>query len=455
MALRNQISKEEFLGIFTDIPVPILASPDWQSATKANFLSMDFPKRSEEKWRHTSINQILQHRFGMGKPMPLDKKTVDTFTIPGLDAYRLVFINGYFEPEFSNEFQNDGKIIVKSTARAKNENTGLFETYFEHTGIAEENFFTSLNTAYATNGSFVHIASGVELDKPIHIICFSDGQDSKTLSQYRNLFYLGKNSKAKIVMSFHSLTVNYTLTNVASEIVVDENASLNLNIFQGEGDDAFQMNHARVVQKQNSSFSAHTITLCGAIVRNDLQVEQMGEGCQTNLNGLYLPDREQHFDNKLFIRHSQPHGTSRQLYKGIIDHKASAVFLGKVLVERDAQKTQASQSNRNILMSRDAKVNSKPQLEIYADDVACSHGSTTGQIDKEALFYLQSRGINRRNAEVLLLSAYMADVIENIEVEPLKLYVNLLINKRLKSDKRDGQCSMVDVCHGCDSIEEE
>jgi Fe-S cluster assembly protein SufD len=236
--------------------------------------------------------------------------------------------------------------------------------------------------------------------------------------------------------------------------MVDSNAKLNFNIFQGEGDDAFQINHTRVIQHRDSCFSGHTLSFCGAIVRNDIQVEQIEEGCETYLNGLYLPDREQHFDNELFVHHAKAHGTSKQVYKGIIDHKASAVFMGKVLVDRDAQKTQASQSNRNVLLSKDAKVNSKPQLEIYADDVACSHGSTTGQIDKEALFYLQSRGIDRRQAEVLLLSAFVADVIESIEVDALRLFVNLLINKRLKGEKQDGQCLMIDVCHGCDSIQE-
>jgi Fe-S cluster assembly protein SufD len=455
MALQNQISKDEFLSVFTDMPVAILANEQIQQKTNENFKVLDFPKRTEEKWRHTSVNKILQHRFGMGKDLHLDKKTVDAFTIPGLDAYRLVFINGYFEPKFSDEFSNEDQLIVKSTARAKIEHPHLFFKSFENTGIAAENIFTNMNTAFVTNGSFIYIPQNVVVDKPIHIISFSDGHDSKTLSQYRNIIYLGKNSKAQIVNSFHSLTVNYTLTNVVSEIVLDENARLNFNLFQGEGDDAFQMNHCKVIQNRNSYFSGHTITLCGAIVRNDLHVIQNEEGCETFLNGLYLPDREQHFDNNVFVHHAKPQGTSRQVYKGIIYNKASAVFMGKVLVARDAQKTQASQSNRNILMSNDGKVNSKPQLEIYADDVACSHGSTTGQIDKEALFYLQSRGIDRRQAEVLLLSAFVADVIESIEVEPLKLYINLLIKKRLKGEKQSGQCSMIEVCHGCDSIEED
>jgi len=453
MALRNQISKEEFLSVFQTLPLSALAEKEWKNKTDKNFETLDFPSKKDESWRHTSMNRLLQHRYGLGKSMPLDKKTVDTFTIPGLDAYRLVFINGYFNAAFSNEIDNEKKLIIKNIAQVKKEHSDLFNQFYENTSIATENFFTNLNTAYATNGNYISIPKGMVLDKPIHIINFSDGQDSKTISQYRNIIIGGENSNVKIVNSFHSLTVNFTLTNVATEIIVNENAHLNFNIFQGEGNDAFQINHTKVLQHRNSYFSSHTITLCGAIVRNDLQVKHIGEGCETRLNGLYLPSKEQHFDNHTFVHHAEPHGTSSQVYKGIIDNKASAVFLGRVLVDRGAQKTQASQTNRNVLLTPYAKINSKPQLEIYTDDVACAHGSTTGQIDKEALFYLQSRGIDRRNAELLLLTAFLADVIDNIEIEPLKLFVNLLISRRLKGEGVDGQCSMEEVCHGCDPID--
>ncbi len=453
MALNNKISKEDFLTVFRDGTIPTLLEEKEKHEAEKNFLDLEFPTKSDEEWRHTSINKLLQHRFGLGKTAQLDKKTVDLFTIPGLDAYRLVFINGYYNAELSDELEKDGKIVVKSSANAKKEHANLFEKYYQTTEIDKQNFFTNLNTTFATNGSFVYIPDNEELDKPVHVINFSDGQDSKTISQYRNIFYAGKNSKVQIVNSFHSLTVNYTLTNALTEVILDENAHLNFNIFQGEGDDAFQVNHTKVLQHRGSNFSSHTITLCGALVRNDLHVKHLAEACETNLNGLYLPDREQHFDNHLFVHHATPHCTSNQLYKGIIDNKASAVFLGKVLVDRGAQKTLANQSNRNVLLTKYAKVNSKPQLEIYADDVACSHGSTTGQIDKEALFYLQSRGINRRQAETLLLNAFLSDVIENIQVEPLKILTKLLIDKRLKGEKVEGQCSMIEACHGCDPID--
>ncbi len=259
-----------------------------------------------------------------------------------------------------------------------------------------------------------------------------------------------KFSQAKIINSYHSLSVNFTLTNIATEIFLEDSAHINYNIFQGEGVDASQFNNIKVIQQSNSNFSSNTTTLCGMLVRNDLNVEHKGSNCETDLNGLYLPDREQHFDNTVFVHHAKPHNTSNQLYKGIIDNKASAVFQGKVLVDKDAQKTLANQSNKNILLTKYAKINSKPQLEIYADDVACSHGSTTGQIDKEALFYLQSRGINRRRAETLLLSAFVKDVIDKIQIDSFKFYIQILVNNRLKGEKVDGQCIMIDECPACD-----
>ncbi|MFN8256873.1 MAG: Fe-S cluster assembly protein SufD [Bacteroidales bacterium] len=451
MALRSNISKEDFLSVFQNLPFPPLAENGWETKALEKFKSFDFPSKSDEKWRHTNISRLLQHHFGLGIALKPDKKIVDSFTIPGLDAYRMVFVNGYFFPEFSNQI-NGKKIIIKSLASAKSENKDIFELYFEKTRISDENFFTNLNTAYATNGNFIYIDENTVLDKPLQIINFSDGKDSKTISQYRNIILARRGSKAQIITSYHSLSVNFTLTNAATEIFLEADAHLNFNIFQGEGDDAFHVNHTRVIQETGSRFSAHTLTMCGAIVRNDIQVKQAGEGCDTKLNGLYLPSREQHFDNNTFIHHAKPHGTSNQVYKGIIDNKSSAVFLGKVLVDRDAQKINAYQSNRNILLTKYAKVNSKPQLEIYADDVACSHGSTTGQIDKEALFYLQSRGINRRHAELLLLSAFIADVIETIEIEPLRMLVKLLISKRLDGENPESKCSMDEICHGCDML---
>jgi len=450
MALKTYTSKQDFLKIFENTGTGVLSEGLVQDAALERLEQFNLPGKNDEEWRHTSLNRLLQHNFSPAENRGLTDYIVNSFSIPGLDAYRLVFINGFFAPEFSDIKNDENGLLVKTMSSAKIENKGLFGQYFGKTEIRSSNFFTSLNTVYSTDGSFIYIADNFVENKPVHIINLSDGKDRKTVSQYRNLIVAGKNSQAKVINTFHSLSVNYTLTNIATEIFLEDGAHLDFNIFQGEGSNASQFNNVKVLQQSNSNFSASTTTLCGMLVRNDLHVEHKGSNCETDLNGLYLPDREQHFDNSVFVHHAKPHNTSNQLYKGIIDNKAGAVFLGKVLVDRDAQKTLANQSNKNILLTKYAKINSKPQLEIYADDVACSHGSTTGQIDKEALFYLQSRGINRRKAETLLLTAFVKDVIEKVQIEPYKNYLQILIDNRLKGEKEENQCMMIDKCPACD-----
>ncbi len=450
MALKTKISKQDFINIFRKSDNELLLQGDDKENAVEILEKAEIPDKKSEEWRHTSLNKIFFHRYGPAEYRSITKDEVNLFSIPGLDAYRLIFVNGYFIPELSDTKHDENKVIISSMQDAKKEHKVLFDKYFNKSDIKTSNFFTALNTAYSSNGAFIYIAGNYKLDKPIHIVNFSDGKSRKTVSQYRNLIIAGKLSQAQIVNTYHSLSLNYTLDNIANELFLEDGAHLNFNIIQGEGVDAAQLNYTKVIQESNSNFSMHTTTFCGMLVRNDLKVIQNGSNCETDLNGLYMPDREQHFDNSVFVHHAKPHNNSNQLYKGIIDNKASAVFYGRVLVDRDAQKTNANQLNKNILLTKYAKVNSKPQLEIYADDVACSHGSTTGQIDEEALFYLRARGINRRKAETLLLTAFVSDVIEKINIEAIKLYVQMLTNNRLTGEKKDGQCLMIDECPACD-----
>ena len=449
MALKIHTSKQDFLKIFEEKEAEVLSQGTVKNTAIKDLANFGLPAKTDEEWKHTSLNRLLQHNYSQAENRQLTDSIVNSFSIPGLDAYRLVFINGFFAPDFSDLKNDSKKLTIKSMATAKVENKNEFDKYFGQSEIAA-NFFTSLNTVFSVDGSFIHIAANFVVDKPIHIVNLSDGKDRKTASQYRNLIIADKLSNVKIINTYHSLSVNYTFTNIVTEIFLEDGAHLNYNIFQGEGVDSSQFNNVKVIQQSNSNFSSSTTTLCGMLVRNDLKIEHKGSNCETDLNGLYMPDREQHFDNSVFVHHAKPHNTSNQLYKGIIDNKASAVFLGRVLVDKDAQKTLANQSNRNILLTKYAKIYSKPQLEIYADDVACAHGSTTGQIDKEALFYLQSRGINRRRAETLLLSAFVKDVIGKIQIDSFRFYVQILIDNRLKGEKVDGQCIMIDECPACD-----
>ncbi len=450
MALKYKLDKDDFINLFRKSDQETLSKGEIKEIALKEINRQEIPHKKMEEWRHTSLNKVLQHRYSPAEYRTLSKDEVNMFSIPGLDAYRMVFVNGFFVPELSDISNDENGLTVIPMDEAKEKHKTLFDKYFNRTGIEASNFFTALNTAYSTNGSFIYVAGNFKADKPVQIMHFSDGQARKTVAQYRNLIIAEKSSDAAIVSTYHSLSLNYTLNNVITEIFLEDNARLNYNIIQGEGVDAAQFNYTKVIQESNSDFSMHTVTFCGLLVRNDLKVIQNGSNCETDLNGLYMPDREQHFDNSVFVHHAKPHNNSMQLYKGIIDNKASAVFYGRVLVDKGAQKTNANQLNKNILLTKYAKVNSKPQLEIYADDVACSHGSTTGQIDEEALFYMWARGINRRKAENLLLSAFVSDVIEKIKIEAIQFYVQILINNRLQGTKKEAQCLMIDECPACD-----
>ncbi len=447
MSLNKKISKEYYNNILDNRNS--LANDTAKKTATDYIKNNDFPTKKDENWKKTDFKNLLKHQFSYAEKVDFDEQTLSIFNISGMNVNILVFVNGYFYEEYSNIIEKNNSLQIKSIAKAKLENSEIFEKYFYKETIYNKNIFSAFNSAFAQDGAFVYIPKNKIVEYPIHIYNFTDGNTRKTISQTRNLIIAEMNSEVKIIQSYHSLSVNYTLSNIVTEIFLEENANVNYNLFQGEGDDASQLNHTQVFQKRNSNFSSNVITLCGAIVRNDLLVKINGEGCNTDLNGLYMPDREQHFDNTLFVHHAKPHSYSNQLYRGIIDNQATAVFYGKVLVGEGAIKTVAEQNNNNILLTKYAKSHSKPQLEIYNDDVKCSHGSTTGQLDKEALFYMKTRGIGERKAMVLLLNAFASEVLDKIKIESFKNYTKHLIDKRMSGDKMDGQCYKMGECRVC------
>jgi Fe-S cluster assembly protein SufD len=305
-----------------------------------------------------------------------------------------------------------------------------------------------MNTAYVQDGSFIFIPEDHYLENPIHIVNYINGENQKVLAQNRNLIIIGRNSRVKIINTYHSLTSDFTFHNVVSEIFLEENSDVEYYLFEGEGNSSSLIHQVFVNQYRNSTFKSNIQTLCGTFVRNEFTVNLLDEYCKTDIKGLYLPDREQHIDNYINVNHLKPHSQSRQLFKGIINDTAQAVYSGKVYVARDAQKTDSSQTNKTILLTDKSRTYSRPQLEIYADDVACSHGSTVGQIEKEALFYLRSRGISENNAKAILMSAFINELIEDITVKPYKDYITYLTEKRLKGQKVEGLC-FIKVCPSC------
>ncbi len=443
----TDITKQYFIDLYSGNTDRISGNNSYEKAI-SYINENNFPTKKIEAWKNTDISPILKHKYSLGQEIEIDEHYIKSYGIYDLNKDTIVFINGFYSEKHSNiKIKNNG-LFIGNMQKAKKERPEIIEKYFCKTNIAQSSVFTAINTAFSVNGTLIYIPDNHTSEQPIHIMNFIDGDQQKIISQSRNLFIAGKNAHTKIINSFHSLSPNFTLTNVANEIFLGQDSSIEFNVFQGEGDDAFQFNNTHVNQQKGSIFSSNYATLCGSIVRNEIIVEHKDEHCTSNLNGLYMPDREQHFDNYIYIKHKKPNCQSNQVYKGIIDNRAKAVFLGKVKVYPDAQKTSANQSNKNILLTDYAKVHSRPQLEIYADDVACAHGSTTGQIDKEAIYYLRTRGISPEEAKVLMLYAFASEIINKILIEKYKNFVTKLIDLRLKGEKVTGICSN-ELCPGC------
>ncbi len=439
------LTKEDFINIYSNNGNAI-ATKKIKALAQQTIEQTDLPNKKDEDWIKTDISGMLRHNFEYGKNIDLDKMIVSLYNLSGTYANVLVFINGYFSKEFTKIIDNKDLMIFENLKTAKYSEPEIFEKYFNKTQAHKKHYFSALNTAYAEDGAFILIKKNSKIENPIHVYHFSDGDNHKITSLMRNLIIAQEGSKSHILFSYHSLSENYELTNVSTEIFTEKNSSLDFNIFQGEGDDAFQINQTMVHQHKDSRFFSNTATMCGNIVKNDIDIKILGENAYTELNGIYLPDREQQFNNTLTVEHSVGHSLSNQFYRGILDNNAKSVFYGKVLIDKNAIKSEAHQKNNNILLSKHSKAHSKPHLIIHNDDVSASHGSTVGQLDEEALFYMQTRGIGEKKARTLLLSAFMEEVINKIQIPQYRFYLKFLVEKRLKGEKIDSMCAKMGVC---------
>jgi len=401
-----------------------------------------FPTRKTEAWKDTDISPIFVEQLAKAKKFEIDGNFFKNYQVPNTEVLQLVFVNGHFSEKHSDRIK-EADITITNLTDAFSSHESEVKQYFAKTNIIKENNFTALNAAFAEAGTFISVKKNKTIEKPIHIIYLTDGREEASLAQIRNLFVLGANSKATIIESFVSLSNSRVVSNFATEVFVNQGANLELYRYQVENETDFVVTNTFVEQSSNSEFRSGIFTLNGKLIRNEVTVNLNGEGAYAEVNGLSLADKSQHFDNKILINHLKPNCTSSQLFKGLIDDEATVVFNGKVYVAKDAQKTNAYQSNKNILLSETATSHSKPQLEIYADDVACSHGSTTGQIDSQALFYMQTRGLSKQNARSLLLFAFAADVAGKIKNESVKTWMEDLIDKRLKGRNIIRECKHV------------
>jgi len=407
------------------------------------FYSAGFPTTKDEEWRFTNLANVLNNDYNYSFENTEGNVDVESFfrcDIMDLDTYTAVLVNGWFVYKTAPITKLENGVIIGSLQKAFEEYPELIKKHFAKYCDIEKNSFEALNTAFACDGVFIYVPENVTPDKPIQIINIINKKENIFI-QPRNLVIVGKNSHLSLVMCDDALSHFPSLNNSVTEIIVDENASVDHYKMQNNDNHSAMINNISFHQLDHSKVSSNIVTLNGGFIRNNLTVAINGEHCETNLNGLYLVDGEQLIDNHTFIDHIKPNSTSSELFKGIIDNHGKAVFNGSIIVRKDSQKTTAFQTNRNILLTDDATINTKPNLQIFADDVKCSHGATVGQLDAEAMFYMRARGISEDSARMLLMNAFAEEVAAKITIEPLRERVCHLIEKRLK-----GELSICDQC---------
>jgi len=401
----------------------------------SNFSKLEFPTIKDEEWKYTSIAPLLKHNFVPSFEMKtVSKELIKSKLFDQMEHSLIVFINGRFSPEHSDLLNLPKGVIAGSIANEIKNNNEVLHKHFSKYADYQNHIFTALSTAYTEDGAFIYVPDGKIVEEPIHIIFITISDNQKILSQPRNLFVAGKNSQVTIVEHYASDEESIYFTNAVTEIVAEESSVLNHIKLQEESKQAFHIASMEVDQERSSNFSSHSISTGGKITRNDFNSRFNDEGGECTLNGLFLLNDDQLFDVHTLIDHAKPHCNSHEHYKGILDGKSSGVFNGKVLVRKDAQKTNAFQENNNLILSNEAIANTKPQLEIFADDVKCSHGATIGQLDEEARFYLKSRGIGEKAATAILIHAFASDVITSIKLEPVRNYLEAILTKRFNRE---------------------
>jgi Fe-S cluster assembly protein SufD len=391
-----------------------------RQAALERFAALGFPTLEDEEWRFTSVAPLARAPFRLAGPQAVTPERLERVALRTGPGSRLVFVNGRYVPELSSVGHLPDGVILGSLAAALRDHPEQVEPHLARHADYEDQAFTALNTAFLHDGAFLVVPRGKVVEEPIQLLFVATAPAGPAVAHPRALIVLGTSSQARVVEGYAGLGEGVTFTNAVTEVVAGENATLDHYKVQREGRQTFHVHTLQVHQSRSSTFANHAVTLGGSLVRNEINAVLAAEGCSCTLNGLYLASGRQHVDNHTVIDHALPHCESHELYKGILDGQAHGVFNGKIYVRQDAQKTDAKQTNQTLLLSADATINTKPQLEIFADDVKCTHGATVGQLDAEAVFYLRSRGLGREQARRLLTFAFANDIIGRVRVEPLR-----------------------------------
>jgi Fe-S cluster assembly protein SufD len=395
------------------------------------FQQLGLPAPKHEEYKYTPIGRHLEKNFTF-KPSPASGplKDVKKFFIPGLDAYTIVFIDGVFSAENSS-LPSKQKVRILKLEEALAAKDKIASEHFSKYINYKADAFAAWNTAGWNHGIFLHVEDNAVIEKPIVVYHISNATAGEVVAVNRNLFVIGKSSEVTVIEKFDSEGSANQFSNIATEVSVDENAGFNMYSIQNDPGNRYQLGFTEIHQKKSSRVNTYTFSLQGKLIRNNLHLQIDGEGIESHMYGLYLLKGDTLADNHTVVDHKKPNSFSNELYKGIMDDSSRGVFNGKIFVRPQAQKTNAFQANRNISLTDKATVNTKPQLEIWADDVKCSHGCTTGQLDEEAVFYLQARGISKETARAMMLYAFAGEILDNVKHPVIKDFIDTLVSERL------------------------
>ena len=395
------------------------------------FTALGLPTPRDEAWKYTSVAPIKKHAFSC-EAGHVDESSLMPFAIEGLEATRLVIVDGVFRADLSHLGGLEDGVVAESLATALSSRRAQIEPRLSQQAEMDSQAFVALNTALAEDGAYVHVAKNIDVSRPIHLQFVATAKEAPLMAHPRVLIDVESGARVKVIEDYVALADGAIyLDNVVTEVFVAENAHVTHHKLQRESSAAFHVATIAVEQGASSTFVSTSVSFGGVLVRNDIHALLAGEGVECTLNGLVVGADSQHTDNHTRIVHAEPHSSSWELYKSVLDDKAHSVFNGKIYVAKDAQKTDAKQTNQGLLLSESAVIDTKPELEIYADDVKCTHGATVGQLDEDALFYLRSRGIDSQSSRDLLVFAFASDVVDHVEIEPLRGLIEEMVFAKL------------------------
>jgi len=425
---------EKYLEIFEQSESRTGGQPRWLRSLRqdafARFSDVGFPTTHDEDWRFTNVSAVSGSSFDLAEPASVERKQLEPFGIADF-ACRLVFVNGLFSKELSTLPSAAKRVKIGSLADQMAQEAASVEPHLGRYLNTDRDAFAALNTAFMEDGVYVAVPADVAVETPIYALFITVPGTSPTMNHPRNLIVAGENSQVTLVEDYVSLGEGTSFSNTATELIAGDNAHVSHYMVVREGTGAYNFSTLRIQQGRSANVATHSLLLGGALIRNNVHPVLAGEGSECLINGLFMANGRQHMDNYMLVEHASPHCDSRQFYNGILNGHSHGVFHGRIIVHKDAQKTDAKQTNRNLLLSDDAQIDTKPQLEIYADDVKCTHGATIGQVDENALFYLRSRGLDEASARHVLLLAFANECLDRMHSPQVREHLERLVNAGL------------------------